>query len=149
MMREAWAWPQVPSSAAKLPLQRRICGACGRPLVGKQVEWCSDHCRWEAWDKANPRQRALPGLRPEPPVQDQRVPVGERRRLGGMSARIVELLRQRGVITNREFAEEFPPGAAWRTRVSDARLWLEQRGETIRSHTQPGGLAMYWLEDKP
>lgn len=128
-----------------------VCAECGArfapyPRRRESQRFCCASCREKAW-KA--RQRHLFEAEPLPPVQDQRVPVAERRRLGGMSARIVELLRQRGVVTNREFAEEFPPGAAWRTRVSDARRWLERRGETIRSYTQPGGLAMYWLEDKP
>lgn len=149
---------QAPSDAPateREPLQRhcrgRLCSrpGCHRRVQGRQERWCSECCRWKAWDGLNPRQRSLP-LEPEakplPLVRDGRVPKRERRRLGGMSARIVELLRERRTVTNREFAAAFPDGAAWRTRLSDARLWLQERGETIRTHVQPGGLATYWLE---
>jgi hypothetical protein len=45
------------------PLQR-MCAACGVPLHGRQVRWCSDSCRFQGWDKTHPRQfrqAALPG----------------------------------------------------------------------------------------
>ena len=86
--------------------------------------------------------------RPVPPVVDQRVPREEHRRLGAMSQKILEVLRTEGRVSNRDFACLFGPGAAWRTRVSDVRLWLEQRGETVRCKTLPGGLAWYWIEVK-
>ncbi len=56
-----------------VPLQRdperRVCGrvGCGKPLTGKQERWCSETCRWKAWDAAHPRlpgrtrQAVLPG----------------------------------------------------------------------------------------
>lgn len=48
---------------AQEPLQRK-CAACGTPLHGRQRSWCSDSCRFQAWDKTHPRQfrqAALPG----------------------------------------------------------------------------------------
>jgi hypothetical protein len=90
-------------------------------------------------------QTALDFSRPLPPVIDQRVPVTERKRLSGMSLQILERLRHSSA-TNRDFAEMFPPGAAWRTRVSDVRRWLERQGETVKSETLRGGLCRYWIE---
>lgn len=134
-------------------LQRLNCAECRAPLRGKQERFCSDRCRYAAWDKAHPRVEArqasldfTPPSAPLPPVQDQRVPTREPR-LCRMSRTVLEMLRG-GPVTNRTFAESFPPGAAWRTRISDARLWLEQHGETIRSRVEPGGLCTYWLEVK-
>jgi hypothetical protein len=92
-------------------------------------------------------QTALDFSRPLPPVIDQRVPVTERKRLSGMSLQILERLRDGGA-TNRELARMFPEGAAWRTRVSDVRKWLEKGGETITSEVFPGGLAYYRIEVK-
>lgn len=95
------------------------------------------------------RQKSLP-LDPAPailpPVQDQRVPTRERRRLGGMSLAVLERLRE-GQVSNRELAEMFPAGAAWRSRLSDCRLWLESHTrETIRCEVRPGGLSLYTIE---
>lgn len=96
-------------------------------------------------------QRALP-LEPPPvpvvPVQDQRVQKSEHMRLSGMSLKILELLRREGRLSNRDLACIFGPGAAWRTRVSDVRLWLQHQPvpETIRCEVKPGGLAFYSIE---
>lgn len=96
-------------------------------------------------------QRALPLEHPTVPVvpvHDQRVQKSEHRRLNGMSLEILELLRRAGRVSNRELSVMFPPGAAWRTRVSDVRIWLQHQPvpETIQCKTLPGGLAWYWIE---
>lgn len=84
-----------------------------------------------------------PAAEPVPPVVDQRVPFRERPRLTWQSVQILERLR-RGPVTNRELAQMFPPGAAWRTRLSDCRLWLERfEGKTIKSADCGGGLWSY------
>lgn len=88
----------------------------------------------------------LTNVSPLPAVHDQRVPVSEHKRLKGMSAQIEERLRK-GPATNRDFAEMFPAGAAWRTRVSDVRKHLERQGETVKSRVEPGGLCTYWIEE--
>jgi hypothetical protein len=90
-------------------------------------------------------QAAFDFSRQVPPVIDQRVPVEERKRLSGMSLRILDRLRE-GPATNRDLAQLFPDGAAWRTRVSDLRKWLEKQGETITSETRAGGLCLYRIE---
>ena len=141
-----------PSTVTKSSVHKRtrVCLACGEdfdvnPCHADEHRFCSPRCRAKGY-----RQRTLdlePLAAMLPPVQDQRVPRAERRRLGGMSRRIIDLLRARGPVTNREWADLLPPGAAWRTRVSDARKWLERTsGETIRCRVQPGGLALYWIE---
>ena len=81
----------------------------------------------------------------DPPVIDQRVPSSERRRLSGHSALILERLRL-GPVSNRELALLLPPGAAWRTRLSDCRQFLQSQGETISRHDCGGGLVWYFLE---
>jgi hypothetical protein len=75
------------------------------------------------------------------------VPRLEARRLSAMSGRILDRLRL-GPATNRELAEMFPPGAAWRTRLSDVRFWLRRRGEDIPRHECGGGLVWYWIADQ-
>lgn len=96
-----------------------------------------------------PRQIALdftPRPAPLPPVVDQRVPREDRRRLGSMSAAILERLR-RGPATNRDLAAMFPEGAAWRTRVSDVRRLLRRGGETVKVEALGGGLYRYWITE--
>ena len=127
------------------------CKVCGRLITRHSSFWCSRRCKDRAYNRANPvaRQHSLPlepALSPLLPVQDQRVPRVERQRLSLQSQHILEALR-RGPVMNRELAEMFPPGTAWRSRVSDVRQWLERRGETVRSKTSAGGLCMYWLEN--
>lgn len=80
-----------------------------------------------------------------PPVVDPQVPKRDARRLGGMALRILERLRERPV-TNPEFASLFPPGAAWRTRVSDVRKFLEAQGETVATRELSPGLWEYRIE---
>lgn len=88
-----------------------------------------------------------PPSRPLPPVVDARVPRSEKRRLAGMSAEILARL-QRGPVSNRELAEMFAPGAAWRTRVSDCRKWLEShRGQTVTHEDCGDGLYLYRIEE--
>lgn len=149
----------TPSVGCVAGLLRCGCGVEFKPRLveGKAAsqQFCSRRCKDRAYNRLHPvaRQRALP-LSPAPqpvvPVRDQRVPKRERRRLGGMSLRIVEMLRAaKGPLSNRVIASAFSDGAAWRTRISDARLWLEQHGETIRCKTERGGLATYWIEANP
>lgn len=93
-------------------------------------------------------QMRLPWTSPAPaapPVVDQRVPVQERDRLSAQSRRILERLRE-GPVQNRELAEMFPPGTAWRTRVADVRRWLRSRGETVTATDLGGGLYSYRIE---
>ncbi|MGE5747311.1 MAG: hypothetical protein ACM33U_08620 [Solirubrobacterales bacterium] len=97
-----------------------------------------------------PRQAALdltPAPAPLPPVQDQRVPKREMRRLSEASMRIEVALRLEGPISNRGLALMFPPGSAWRTRLSDVRLWLQKQGETVASYDCGGGLWWYWIAE--
>lgn len=84
---------------------------------------------------------------PLPPVVDQRVPREDRARLCRMSRAILERLR-RGAATNRELAAMFPDGAAWRTRVSDVRRYLEHQGETVAGEPLGEGLHRYWITAK-
>jgi len=131
------------------PLLRHSCEWCRVPLAGKQAKWCSDACRFRAWDREHPRQRALPLTPPPapvPPVRDQRPSVADRERLVSHNLRILDRLRC-GPATNVELAELLGPAAAWRTRVSDCRLWLEaHEGLTVRAEQVKGGLWNYRLE---
>jgi len=131
------------------PLLRHSCEHCGRDLAGKQERWCSDACRFRAWDREHPRQRALPltpPAAPVPPVRDQRPSVADRERLTSHNLRILDRLRC-GAATNAELAVLLGPASAWRTRVSDCRLWLERReGLTIRAERVEGGIWSYRLE---
>jgi len=123
----------------------RLCERCGRrfePGRPHQV-FCEPACRYAAWQS---RQASLlDDPQPLPPVVDQRVPAREARRLCRMSRVVLDLLRE-GPISNRGLAQSFPPGAAWRTRVSDVRQWLSGQGETVRHRDCGGGLVWYWIE---
>ena len=80
---------------------------------------------------------------PLPPVIDQRVPKSDIPRLKGHNATVLARLRQ-GPATNVELAALLGPGSAWRTRVSDVRLWLERHtGETVEASQVEGGLWSY------
>ena len=80
---------------------------------------------------------------PPPPVIDQRVPESDKTRLKGHNAAVLLMLR-RGPATNAELAQMLGPGSAWRTRVSDVRLWLERHtGETVEATKVEGGLWSY------
>jgi len=131
------------------PLLRHSCEHCGRDLAGKQERWCSDACRFRAWDREHPRQRALPLTAPPapvPPVRDQRVSVADRPRLRGHNLAILERLYE-GPATNAELAALLGPASAWRTRVSDVRLWVERHeGWTVVASQVGGGLWSYSLE---
>ncbi len=143
---------QMPGRRRK-PLQR-LCRCGDRIDEGKRADarFCSDACRFDAWDTKNPRQKALdftPPPAPVPPVVDQRVPKQERRRLRRMSRLILARLEQ-GPASNRELAQMFPPGAAWRTRLSDVRFHLRGGNrdcEPIPHHDCGGGLVWYWLRE--
>jgi len=80
---------------------------------------------------------------PLPPVIDQRVSKSDSSRLKGHNATILARFRQ-GPATNVELAALLGPGSAWRTRVSDVRLWLERHtGETVEASKVEGGLWSY------
>ncbi len=80
---------------------------------------------------------------PPPPVIDQRVPESDKTRLKGHNATVLARPRQ-GPATNVELAALLGPGSAWRTRVSDVRLWLERHtGETVEATKVEGGLWSY------
>ncbi len=133
-------------------IRRCACGVLFRPKKWNQRS-CSRRCTDRAYNAAHPvaRQQPLdfsPPEAPFPPVRDQRVPRKERRRLCRMSRTILVRL-QAGPATNRELAELFPAGAAWRTRLSDLRFWLRGGNtdtEPIPHHDCGGGLVYYWLE---
>lgn len=78
------------------------------------------------------------------PVVDPQVPQHEIPRLGRMSTIILGRLLV-GPATNAELAALFPAGAAWRTRLSDCRKWIEGNGsmKTISSTPLGGGLYLY------
>jgi hypothetical protein len=85
---------------------------------------------------------------PVPPVWDQRVSVADRPRLKGHNLIVLEALR-RGPKTNGQLAQLLGGASAWRTRVSDVRLWLEKHtGETITATRHTGGLWIYRIEKK-
>jgi predicted nucleic acid-binding Zn ribbon protein len=140
-----------------LPLQRQICEVCNVPLVGQQEKYCSDHCRWVAWDRANPRQRALPldpAPAPFPATRDQRVPKSRRRHFSEQAQTILSRIEE-GPVSNWELARMFPPATAWRSRLSDAR-WELRRRYGLRDEEQPigchdcgHGLVWHWIEANP
>ncbi len=76
---------------------------------------------------SHPRQGALcwdPPCVPIPPVQDQRIPVEDRDKLTGDNLIVYLALRERAM-TGRELDLLCGgPGSAWRTRVSNVRVWL-------------------------
>jgi hypothetical protein len=127
------------------------CEVCGKQIRGGSAFWCSRRCKDRAYNKTNPvaRQHSLPlapAPEPIPPVQDQRVSPADRPRLKGHNAKVLERLRW-GAATNTELALLLGPAAAWRTRVSDVRLWLQRHtGETIVAEERKRGLWMYRIE---
>jgi len=69
-----------------------------------------------------------------------------------MSRLIWERLQAGGPASNRELALLLPPGAAWRTRLSDLRIYLRSQGgpaEPLPHRDAGGGLVWYWLEATP
>lgn len=105
-----------------VPLQRIVCARCGARLTGRQKEWCSDRCRYLAWDAAHPRldftpaaselahairgretkaARILARLRQGPATTIQLALVGGVR----FGARILELRRAGHRITTVEHAD--------------------------------------------
>ena len=77
------------------------------------------------------------------PVHDPGADTDDRPRLRGHNRIIFERLQQ-GEATNRELAVLLGPASAWRTRVSDVRLWLEATGkETVLATKVERGLWMY------
>lgn len=104
------------------PLQPNLCGICGRALSGKQKEWCSDGCKWKAWDAKHPRldftpaasqlahavrgretraQRILARLRQGPATSQQLLAVGGLK----YGARLLELRRAGHRIVTEEHPE--------------------------------------------
>jgi len=139
---------EVPSGAARpVRTRSRECPECHR-IFAPRRNWhfhCCDTCRVKGWKARQQPLPLEPAPVPLPPVQDQRVGVVDQERLQGHNYAVLNFLRLRPA-TNRELALLLPPGAAWRSRVSDVRQWLERRGETVRSKTSRGGLCTYWLE---
>ena len=129
------------------PLLRHSCEHCGRDLAGKQERWCSDACRFRAWDREHPRQRALPLTAPPapvPPVRDQRAPRQEQKRLRRMSRLILERVT-RGPARASELHAMFPGARSVRTRISEVGRHV---GEAWRSAPVKGvvGEWVYWIE---
>ena len=126
------------------------CGNEFRPRRSDRI-YCSQHCKDALCNRAHPvaRQRALPLTPPPapvPPVRDGRALVADRERLVGHNLRVLDRLKE-GPATNVELAELLGPAAAWRTRVSDCRLWLEaHEGLTIKAEQVKGGRWNYRLE---
>jgi len=63
-------------------------------------------------------------------------------------SRLIWAQLEAGPASNRELALLLPPGAAWRTRLSDLRIYLRGQGgpeEPIPHHDAGGGLVYYWL----
>lgn len=61
--------PGQPDAAAgkRDPLQRQSCEECGGPRGKKPGRFCSDRCRFAAWDRDNPRHPRQSVLRLEAP----------------------------------------------------------------------------------
>ena len=129
------------------------CEFCGRPVESARGDrrHCGPKCYHAAYNRAHPvaRQRALPlspPAAPVPPVRDQRVSVADQPRLRGHNARVLDRLRE-GPATNAQLAALLGPASAWRTRVSDVRLWVEKHeGWTVLASQVEGGLWRYSLE---
>ena len=118
----------------------------------QEHKFCSARCYQRAYNRAHPvsRQRALPLTPPPapvPPVSDKRVSIADRPRLAGHNLTILERLKA-GPATNAQLAALLGPASAWRTRVSDCRLWLERHeGLTVRAERcVSDGLYLYRLE---
>ena len=92
-----------------------------------------------------------PAPAPVPPVIDQRVCAADRAKLTGDNARILERLR-RGPATGAQLAawlcdEAGANASAWRTRVSDVRLWLQRHtGETVATRRLRPRVYLYQIE---
>ena len=116
--------------------------------------FCSDRCRNRAWVSKHPRQRSLFDARPVPPVQDQRVPRRERRKLTRMSRAILDRL-EKGHVTATEIHCMFPGARSVRTRISDVTCWLRAEvlagrdSRVLKSRALSGtvGEWLYWLEE--
>ena len=80
---------------------------------------------------------------PVPPVIDQRVSKSDSARLKGHNAIVLARLRK-GPAFNTQLSTLLGPGSAWRTRVSNVRVWLERHtGETVEASKVEGGLWSY------
>jgi hypothetical protein len=96
---------RMAETLSPVPLQRESghsCEWCRGTLAGKQEHWCSDACRWRAWDAANPRQRAIdwtPAAREHGAALDKRESKGQRilARLKEGPATTMELARVGGI----------------------------------------------------
>ena len=151
-MRQDGAVPQQSPVTGGVGAQGDIlCRECGARVYRRDTDYCSPRCYDRFYNRAHPvaRQRALPltpAPAPVPPVRDQRPSVADRERLTSHNLRILDRLRC-GAATNAELAVLLGPASAWRTRVSDCRLWLERReGLTIRAERVEGGIWSYRLE---
>jgi hypothetical protein len=107
-----------------MPVAVRVCLECSKEFTPSKQEhrYCCSKHRWAAWDRENPRQRALPlDPAPEPVIQprDQRVKA-RGRYFSEQARRIMDRLEE-GPVANVELALMFPPATAWRSRLSDVR----------------------------
>jgi hypothetical protein len=76
-------------------------------------------------------------------VRDKRVSIADRPRLAGHNLRVLDRLKA-GPATNVELAALLGPASAWRTRVSDVRLWLERHERlTVLACQRVGGIWVY------
>ena len=144
----------LPEAAAiqTVPNRSRRCEACGTsyaPYVRRRdaQRFCSDECRvWAYKHPGESRQRLLdftPEPQPVPPVVDQRVSRRDVARLRGHNLRIYNRLKT-GPATNVELAALLGPAAAWRTRVSDVRRYMEKHeGLTITARELERGVWEY------
>ena len=138
-----------PASVATVTGEIR-CVECGARVYRRDTDYCSNRCYDAMYNRAHPVQRTLP-LKPPPspvpPVRDQRVSVADRPRLAGHNLRVLDRLKE-GPATNVELAALLGPASAWRTRVSDVRLWLERHeGLTVKAERcVSDGLYLYRWE---
>lgn len=119
------------------------------PQRGAPRRYCSSVCRSKHWDETHPRvQVEQAKLNFAIPVRDPRSSPADRSRLTGHNAEILDRLRL-GPATNAELAALRPNANAWRTRVSDVRLWLERNeSKTIKPTRITGGLWRYEIVAK-
>jgi hypothetical protein len=78
-------------------------------------------------------------------VIDQRVPAEDVAVLGRHNAIVLARLRQ-GPATGAQLEQLLGPGSAWRTRVSNVRVWLQHHGETVTARRAAPRLWLYRIE---
>ena len=114
MLRDGEAVSISPTGLA-VPLQRHsedgLClrSECRKPLRGRQTAFCSDHCRWLAWDAEHPRLNA--GWTPTQRQLSLHLDKRESRK-----ARMLARLRE-GEATTWELMQI--GGSGWRSRLHE------------------------------